>query len=55
MNKDRRGIEKREEGTRDEILDSIQTMVEIKKKIHEGEKTRVHRRGSREEGSETRG
>jgi hypothetical protein len=54
MNIDIRGTEKREEGTRDVILDSIQTMVEIKKKRHDGEKTRVHRRGSSEKGSETR-
>jgi hypothetical protein len=54
MNIDIRGIEKREEGTRDEILDSIQTRVEIRKKRHDVEKTRVQRRGFREEGSETR-
>jgi hypothetical protein len=37
-----------------EILDSIQTRVEIRKKRLEAEKTRVQRLGLREEGSETR-
>jgi hypothetical protein len=64
MNIDIRGTEKWEEGTRDEILDSIQTMVEIKKKrdmrekrqefTDEDQEKKVVKRGTKDEGLHTK-